>query len=88
MVGISGIKIYLDDIMIRRKDKEEHNDRLFRVLEKLEKAEVSVEKEKCDIGKSEITFLGYRLAADGVRSTEERIKAVKEAPRSTIKQEL
>lgn len=86
MVGISGIKIYLDDIIIRGKDKEEHNDRLFRVLEKLEKTEVSVEK-KCDIGKLE-TFLGYRLAADGVRSTEERIKAVKEAPRSTNKQEL
>ncbi|KMQ89942.1 hypothetical protein RF55_10358 [Lasius niger] len=88
LAGISGIKIYLDDIMIRGKDKEEHDDRLCRVLEKLEKAGVSVKKEKCEIGKSEITFLGYRLAADGIRPTEERIKAIKEAPKPTNKQEL
>ncbi|CAL1677422.1 unnamed protein product [Lasius platythorax] len=86
LAEISEIKIYLY-IMIRGKDKEEHDDRLCRVLEKLEKAEVSVKKEKCEI-ESEITFLGYRLAADGIRPTEERIKAIKEAPKPTNKQEL
>lgn len=88
LVGIPGVKIYLDDVMIRAKNKKEHDDRLLCVLERLERAGLTVKKEKCEIGKSEITFLGYRLTAEGVRPTEERIKAIKDAPRPTNRQEL
>lgn len=56
------------DIMVFGKTKEEHDERLKRVLETLTRKGVTLNKEKCVLGKNEIVFLGFRISDEGYKS--------------------
>ena len=50
---------YLDDIVIFSKTWEEHKSMVSRVLERFEKANISLRPDKCLFGSNEVDFLGY-----------------------------
>lgn len=50
--------VYLDDIVIFGKTIEEHNENLYKVLEALERHNLKLEPEKCNLLKTEIKYLG------------------------------
>ena len=45
--GIPGVVVYVDDILVTGKDKQEHVDTVGQVLERLEEYGVRLKKEKC-----------------------------------------
>ena len=68
-----------DDVLIYGKTEEDHQKALLKVLKRLQKRGLTLNLEKCEFNKSEITFFGLRFTADGVSPTVDRIKALKEA---------
>ncbi len=88
LASIPGAKAYLDDIIVFGRNEDEHEANLRRVLDKLREAGLTLKKDKCKIRLKEIKFLGFLIGEQGVRPTEDRVKAIKHAPRPTNKEEL
>ena len=59
---------------------EEHRQRLVMGLSALRKANLKLKLAKCRFGEKEITALGHRISAEGVRLNLAKVKAVKEFP--------
>ncbi|XP_008181385.1 uncharacterized protein K02A2.6-like [Acyrthosiphon pisum] len=78
--GIEGVGCFFDDIVVSGIDKPEVNDRLHKVLRKLDFAGLTVRKEKCEYYKTKITFLGYSIDEKGLHIPTDRIKAISDVP--------
>ena len=75
------VACYLDDILIATKTEEEHDQLLEQTLERLEKAGIRLKQEKCEFYAKELQYLGHCINATGIHPTEEKVQAIKEAPR-------
>ena len=75
------VACYLDDILIATKTEEEHDELLEQTLERLEKAGIRLRQEKCEFYAKELQYLGHCINATGIHPTEEKVQAIKEAPR-------
>ena len=71
---------YFDDIIIASKSLEEHITHLETVFEKLNQAELRVNINKCEFAKSELSFLGYQLSAEGICPPKDRVEALTALP--------
>lgn len=70
--------VYLDDIIIFGSTIEEHNENLCRVLEAMRRHNLKIDPTKCQILKTEIKYLGHTIDKDGIRPTQDNIKAIRE----------
>lgn len=73
--------VYIDDILIASKDEEEHKHHLKIVFERLQKNGLTINLNKCALGKTELIFLGYTISADGYKPPKERINAIVDYPK-------
>ena len=71
----------MDDILVMGKSTEEHLYILENVLSKLESAGLQLDKSKCYFLCPKVEYLGDIIDADGLHPTEEKVKAIKEAPK-------
>jgi transposase InsO family protein len=86
--GIDGVVCYLDDILISTKDVETHAKTLRLVLDRLRDHGILVKRSKCEIGVSEVEYLGHRINKDGLQCTNEKVKSIHEAPKPRNVSEL
>ena len=77
--GIEGVANISDDIIIYGRTQEEHDERLAKVMKRLANAGLTVNSKKCLFSVSEMTFMGHKLCAKGIKPTDDRIAAVKNA---------
>ena len=87
-LGIKGVVCYIDDILIHAKDKEEHDEILEKVLKIAQRAGLKLSKEKSQIGKECITYLGHVISSSGVTIGHDKVKAIKDFPTPRNKGEL
>ena len=79
--------VYLDDILVFGRTLEEHNSRLASVLERLQKAGLTVNIAKCRFAAESVSFLGHEVGADGLRPNPEKVRAVAEfSPPTSVTQ--
>ena len=69
--------VFIDDILIYSKSKEEHAEHLRRVLELLKKEKLYAKFSKCDFWLEEVQFLGHVVNKDGIQVNPSKIEAVK-----------
>ena len=83
LAGLKGEEcfVYLDDVVIFGEDVVQHNDRLIKVLKRLEQAEMRVNLQKCKFMHSELIYLGHLVTRDGVNPDPEKIKSISEYQR-------
>lgn len=86
--NIEGCEVIADDILIWGKDKQEHNERLCTVLERIRQANMKLNKAKCKIGLSEVAYVGHTFGPDGLKPSSEKIRAILEIPEPKNKTEL
>ena len=70
--------VYLDDILVFSKTKEEHDQHLQRVCERLRDAELYAKLSKCQFYQSEIEFLGFIIGIQGIRMDPKRVETIRE----------
>ncbi|KAI3362707.1 hypothetical protein L3Q82_001773 [Scortum barcoo] len=83
--GLEGVRVYIDDIIVWGSTLEEHNLRLYRVMECIQKYGLKLNKNKCKFRVQEILFLADKLTAQGVQPDQEKIKAILNMPKPTDK---
>lgn len=81
--GMDGVLCLLDDVLITAPDKKTHLERLYAVLDRLQNAGLTLQKEKCDFFKDEISYLGYVINQHGLKKSPDKIKAIVDAPLPT-----
>lgn len=86
--GIEGVGVFIDDVVVWGKTKEEHDARLRIVLSKAQKSGLKLNKSKCQFGVREITYLGEKLSEAGVQPDPEKVKAIAEMPVPQDKNDL
>jgi len=59
--------LYIDDLVIPATDEVENIQRLKLVLDRLKAANLKLQPKKCQLLKSEVTFLGHKVSGEGVR---------------------
>ncbi|SAL96876.1 hypothetical protein [Absidia glauca] len=80
--------VYLDDILIYSKTKEEHMEHVRLVLECLRRERLYANMKKCTFMQDTVTFVGFEISASGVRPSQDKIKAVCDWPTPTNVQEV
>jgi len=81
--GLDGVSIYLDDILVAGRTLDEHLSRLAEVLKRLENSGMRLNKQRCLFLCSSIEYLGHVVDEVAIHPTEEKVKAIKEAPAPT-----
>ncbi|XP_048054388.1 uncharacterized protein K02A2.6-like [Megalobrama amblycephala] len=83
--GIQGVRVYVDDVILWGSTIEQHNERLMEVLQRVQKYGLRLNKQKCQFGVKEVTFLGDKLTEGGVQPDKSKIQAILNMPRPTDK---
>ncbi|KAI3505152.1 hypothetical protein L1887_27074 [Cichorium endivia] len=76
--------VFIDDILIYSKNKEEHEKHLHEILELLRREKLYAKFSKCEFWLSEVQFLGHMICKDGVKVDPSKVEAVMnwEVPKS------
>lgn len=82
------VVVHIDDILIYSKTLEDHVRHVEAVLTKLREEKLYVKETKCEWFRTEVTFLGHRLSADGTRMEDDKIKAILDWPSLTSTKEI
>lgn len=72
--------VYLDDVLIFSKDREEHLRHLRMVLEILKKCNLKAKLSKCKFFTPELKFLGHIVSASGMTPDPAKVAVVQEWP--------
>lgn len=78
--GLPGVCLYLDDILVTGQSDQEHLTNLSAVLQKLAAAGMKLKPDKCFFMLQEVEYLGHKISANGLEPTQEKVRAIVEAP--------
>lgn len=70
------VVVYLDDILIYIRTKEEHLEHLRLVLERLHEEKLGINLEKCDFLKKELVYLGFVVSKGTLKMDPSKVEAI------------
>nr|XP_012146541.1 PREDICTED: uncharacterized protein K02A2.6-like [Megachile rotundata] len=85
---IDGLKIFLDDIRIASRTKEEHIKKLDLIFKRLHDYNIQINLEKCEFFKNRIHFCGYIVDKNGINKDPEKYAAIENMPKPKNKSEV
>ena len=88
VAGLPFVVVYLDDIMVSGRTRAEHDSNLRAVLDWLQSAGLKLNRAKCHVSQTSITFLGHVIDASGIRPSTDKIQDLLKAPIPTNVPEL
>ena len=68
--------VYLDDILVFSKSKEEHLEHLKLVLRTLQKDKLLINMKKCSFMKEELIYLGFVVSKEGLKMDPEKVQVI------------
>ena len=86
--GMDGVLCQTDDVLVFRKDQAEHNSSVAAVLERIQAAGLTLNPDKCEFGKTCLTFLGHVIDQDGIRADPDKTAAIMQMKSPTTVSEL
>ena len=72
------VVMFIDDILVYSKDRENHDTHLRVVLETLRKEQLYAKLSKCEFWLNELSFLGHIVSKEGIRVDAKKIEVVVE----------
>ncbi|XP_041785953.1 uncharacterized protein K02A2.6-like isoform X1 [Anopheles merus] len=87
LIGIDGVVIYIDDIVVAGENKTEHDKRLRQVLGVLKQNNATLNKEKCVISVDSLEILGYKICSSGIAPAEDKVEAIKNFRKPATREE-
>ena len=85
--GLEGVVCMMDDVLVFGTDADEHWCRLRLVLERIQNSGMTLKKEKCEFGVTEIKFLGHIICLEGVKLDPDKAKTIMDISPPTCKRE-
>ena len=73
------VEVYLDDVIIHSRTKEEHIKHVRAVLQKIREANLKLKPTKCKWFEQELTFVGHVIGINGIRPDPRNIEKIKDA---------
>jgi hypothetical protein len=84
----AGIKVFMDDVIIWGSSIEEHDARVRKAIEIVRKAGIKLNKKKCEIAVTEVTYLGEKLNREGVQPDPQKVAAIVNMPDPQCKEDV
>ena len=76
--GIDGVVCFMDDVVVSGDSDEQHDKRLTEVLDRMTKAGLTLNKEKCEFKKEKLDILGHTFSKEGIQPDKSKVKAILE----------
>ena len=74
------VLVFLDDILIFSRTKEEHEQHIKQILDRLRAEKFFGRLKKCDFFKTEVEYLGFDVGAYGIKPSLSKVQAVADWP--------
>lgn len=78
--NIPNVHVHADDILVTGMTMVQLDETLIKVLETLQKHNITLNREKCRIAIPETTYLGFKLTSKGIEPDPEGVQAVVDYP--------
>ncbi|XP_054284365.1 uncharacterized protein K02A2.6-like [Macrosteles quadrilineatus] len=78
--GAKNCLVHIDDCLIWGRTKEEHDECLRAVLERVQANGITLNKQKSEFCKKTVTFLGFVLSKDGIKPDPSKVQAIVDLP--------
>ncbi|CAK1578403.1 unnamed protein product [Parnassius mnemosyne] len=88
LAGIPGVAVLIDDIIISGRTLTEMTQRLEIVLDRIERAGLRLNKDKCKFAKRRVEFLGFVIDADGIHPAQSKVESILKTPEPKNIQQL
>ena len=75
---LEGVDVIVDDVLMYGATRQEHDERLNKVLQRIKEAGLKLNEGKCEFARSELEYFGHIISKDGVKPTQERVRALRE----------
>lgn len=86
--GLDFVFVYMDDLLIASSSPEEHACHVRLVFERLAEHGLAIHPDKCEFGRSELSFLGHHVSTSGSQPLPERVQAVRDFPQPKTTSDL
>ena len=74
---LDSTNVFLDDIIVITKGTiEKHEKEIDKTLNRLNEENLAISLHKCEFGLNEITWLGYKINAEGIKPTKRKTDAI------------
>jgi len=77
------VVVFIDDILVYSKTREEHANHLRMVLKTLEEHKLFIKLKKCEFWLERVQFLGHIVTKDGISVDPAKVEAIVNWPRPT-----
>lgn len=77
LAGLHNVINFLDDVMVVGATLEDHDRALAAVLQRFDWARIRLNLNKCELRKSDLEFLGYKISAAGIAPSPSKVEALK-----------
>ena len=78
--GLSNVFVYLDDVLVFDNNESEHKKSIAEVFRRLAENGLSINLKKCQFGKKQLNFLGYRVDGNGIVPLPRKLQAIADFP--------
>jgi len=82
------VEVYVDDILAKSKDEEDHVQVLRRLFERLRKYQLKLNPAKCSFGVKTGKLLGFIVSGRGIEVDPDKAKAIQEMPAPKTEKEV
>ena len=73
---MTGVLCHMNDVLIFGSTQEEHDTRLHKVLQKLQSHGVTLNRQKREFSKQQLSFLGYIIDGNGISPDPHKTNAI------------
>jgi hypothetical protein len=80
--------VFIDDILIFSTTPDQHRHHLRQLFQRLEHYGLVINPKKCELGRSQLSFLSHHVSAQGISPLSSRIQSVAEFPQPVDKKKL
>ena len=73
---LEGVEVLIDDIIVHGADQKQHDQRLLAVLNKLAKANITLNQKKCEFNVKSVKVLGHIISSNGISADPTKVNAI------------
>ena len=77
LAGLQGVLCQIDDVLIYGKNQAEQSQCLEAALKRIEEDGATINPQKCEFSKRNITSLGHVIDTEGIRADPEKTEAIR-----------